>query len=316
MARYALRRILYGLVVLAAIVIVVFSTLRLVPGSVVELRLADSASVTQEQIDELTDELGLNDPLPVQLGNWVGNAVQGDLGESFWTGEPVADEIAERLPRTLQLGSMAIVIGTLAGLPIGVISAVRQGRLTDQLLRLASVVGLSVPNFFLGLLFVVYLGIWFNWSPPLLYSDFIDDPWANLQQTVLPALALSTALMASVARMVRSSMLENLSANFIRTVEAKGVSPFNVIYKHGLRNSFLSVFTLIGLQVGGVLGGTVLLESIFSIPGIGDLTFSAVTDRDYPVVVACVLIYGAIFVAVNLIVDLAYGVIDPRISHA
>jgi peptide/nickel transport system permease protein len=314
-AEYVLRRALYGVLVVALVTVFVFLTLRLITGDAVRLQLADAPGVSEEQVAALAAQLGLDQPLLTQLGTFVTDAARGDFGTSFQSQEPVTALIAERLPITLQLGVMAILVSVLAGIPLGLLSAVRQNSWLDQGLRVVSVAGISIPNFWLGLLLVTYLALWFGWSPPLVYRTPAEDLGSNLVHMALPAIALGVAGMAAIARMLRSSLLEVLRSPFVRTVRAKGASEARV-FTHAVRNSLVPVFTLVGLQVGAILGGTVILESIFGIPGMGMLIFESVQLRDYPVVLGCVVVYGAVFVLVNLVVDLLYGVIDPRIRYA
>jgi peptide/nickel transport system permease protein len=313
---YVVRRGLYGVLVVALVTVFVFLTLRLIPGDVVRLQLADAPGVSPEQIAQRAAQLGLDQPLLAQLWRFVADAATGDFGTSFQSGEPVTALIAERLPTTLQLGVMALVVSVVLGVPLGLLSAVRQNSWLDQGLRAVSVAGLSIPNFWLGLLLVTYLALWFSWSPPLVYRTPAEDLGSNLVHMALPAFALGVAGMAAIARMLRSSMLEVLRSPFIRTVRAKGAPERTVLFTHAVRNSLVPVFSLIGLQVGHILGGTVILESIFAIPGMGMLIFESVQLRDYPVVLGCVVVYGAVFILVNLVVDVLYGVIDPRIRYA
>jgi len=310
------RRAGYGIVVLALMLVFVFGVMRLVPGDAVELQLADAGAVSDEQIQAMKDELGLSDPMPVQLAKWTGNALQGDLGSSLWSGEPVTAMIGDRLPVTFELTFLAMLIAIAIGIPGGVFAAIRRGSWVDGTIRVGSVVGVSIPNFWLGLMLLTLLSLWFNWIPPLGYRALFDDPWTNLQQVILPALALGVAVSASLARLTRSAVLEVLQADFVRTVRAKGLPERAVVFKHALRNSLISVVTLVGLQIGALLGGTVILESIFSLPGMGSLIFEAVSRRDYPVIQAAVLVYGGTFIIVNILVDVAYGWIDPRVRPA
>jgi peptide/nickel transport system permease protein len=313
---YVVRRGLYGLLVVAHVTGFVFLTLRLIPGDVVRLQLADAPGVSPEQIAQRAAQLGLDQPLLTQLWRFLTDAARGDFGTSFQSGEPVTALIAERLPTTLQLGVMAVLVSILLGVPVGLLSAVRQNSWLDQGLRAVSVAGLSIPNFWLGLLLVTYLALWFSWSPPLVYRTPAEDLGSNLVHMALPAFALGVAGMAAIARMLRSSLLEVLRSPFIRTVRAKGAPEHTVLLTHAVRNSLVPVFSLVGLQVGHILGGTVILESIFAIPGMGMLIFESVQLRDYPVVLGCVVVYGAVFILVNLVVDVLYGVIDPRIRYA
>ena len=316
MIEYVVRRVLYGLLVIALVTVFVFLTLRLIPGDVVRLQLADAPGVTPEQIAARSAALGLDQPLFAQLFRFLGGAFTGDFGTSFQSNLPVTQMIGERLPITLQLGLMALVISILLGIPLGLLSAYKQNSWLDQSLRVVTVAGLSIPNFWLGLLLVTYLAIWFSWSPPLVYRTPAEDLASNLTQMALPALALGVAGMAGIARLLRSSLLEVMRSNFVRTVRAKGAPERTVLFTHAVRNSLIPVFSLIGVQVGAILGGTVILESIFAIPGMGSMIFESVRVRDYPVVLGCVVVFGAVFVTVNLVVDLLYGVIDPRIRYA
>lgn len=316
MIEYVVRRVLYGLLVIALVTVFVFLTLRLIPGDVVRLQLADAPGVTPEQIAARSAALGLDQPLFAQLFKFLGGAFTGDFGTSFQSNLPVTQMIGERLPITLQLGLMALVISILLGIPLGLLSAYKQNSWLDQSLRVVTVAGLSIPNFWLGLLLVTYLAIWFSWSPPLVYRTPAEDLASNLTQMALPALALGVAGMAGIARLLRSSLLEVMRSNFVRTVRAKGAPERTVLFTHAVRNSLIPVFSLIGVQVGAILGGTVILESIFAIPGMGSMIFESVRVRDYPVVLGCVVVFGAVFVTVNLVVDLLYGVIDPRIRYA
>ena len=315
MILYAGRRFLYGVAVLAMVAAMVFIALRLIPGDVVRLQLADSPGVTQEQVDQRAAELGLDQPVASQFVSFMAGVARGDLGDSFQDGSSVTQGILDRLPTTLELGLLAVLLGVLLGVPLGLLSAVRSNSLLDQAMRVLSVVGISVPNFWLALILITYLALWFGWSPPLVYASPGESLRQNLVHMALPAIALGAAAMASIARMLRSSMLEVLGSNFIRTVRARGASEWNVIFKHAGRNSLIPVFTLLGLQVGHILGGTVILESIFSIPGMGSHIFDAVQARDYPVVLGCVIFYGGIFIFVNLLVDVLYAAIDPRIRY-
>jgi peptide/nickel transport system permease protein len=312
---YIVRRIIYGLLMLLVMTVFTFVVMRLVPGDVVTLQLAQAGVVSEEQMAALKSEMGLDKPVWQQLLIWLKGALQGDLGNSLWSQQPVMDMIAKRLPVTLELVGLSVILSLLVGIPLGVVAAVKHGKWADQLIRVTAITGLSIPNFWLGLLIITFLSLWFGWIPPIAYRSFLEDPAVNLQKMILPALALAVTLSASTIRMTRSALLEVLHSDFIRTVRAKGASERIVIYKHALRNSLISVVTLVGLQIGILLGGTVVLEYIFSIPGMGSLIFETVSKRDYPVVQACVLIYGGMFILVNLLVDITYGWIDPRIRH-
>jgi peptide/nickel transport system permease protein len=315
MVGYAARRVLYGLLIIFLVTLFVFFTLRLVPGDPVRVALADAPGVTEAQIAQRTAELGLDRPVLRQLFSFLGNAVTGDLGKSFFTEQDVTEMIRQRLPATLELGAISLVLGIALGVPLGMLSALNPNSWLDQLLRVVSVSGISVPSFWIALMLVTYLALYLHWTPPLAYSTPLDDPSKNIRQMILPALALSAGTIASVARFLRSSLLEVLGSNYIRTVRAKGAGPRLVLFKHATRNSLIPVFTILGLQVGHILGGTVILESIFSIPGMGTLIAEGVRQRDYPVVTGAVIVFATVFIFVTILVDLLYGVIDPRVRY-
>lgn len=313
MLEMIIRRLGYGMLVLFLMIVFIFVIMRMVPGSAVELQLAEAGAVTPEQIAQKKAELGLDKSVPEQLASWLGNAVQGDLGTSLWSSRTVTSIVAERIPVTMELSLVSIALAIVIGIPVGVASAIKRNTWIDNVLRISSIVFLSIPNFWLGLLLITFFSLVMGWVPPLGYSGLFDDPVRNIQQIILPAIALGLSVSASISRMTRSSLLEVLHADFIRTVRAKGASERVVVFKHALRNSLIAVFTLIGLQIGALLGGTVILESIYSLPGMGSLVAQAVNQRDYPVVQAAVLFYGGVFILVNIMVDVAYGWIDPRI---
>lgn len=312
MIDYIVRRLIFGIFVLLIMTTFIFIIMRAVPGDVVTLQLANSGA-TPEQMAALKAEMGLDKSVFGQLIDWGKNALQGDLGSSLWSGKEVSQIILDRLPVTIQLALMAIVLAIIIGIPIGVISAVKQNTFIDHFLKVISIGGLSIPSFWLGLILLTVLSLSFNWIPPLGYQSFAENPIVNLQQMFLPAICLAITLSASIVRMTRSAVLEVLHSEFIRTVRAKGTKEAVVIFKHALRNSLISVITLIGLQIGYLLGGTVVLESIFALPGLGSLIFETVLVRDYPVVQSTVLVFGAMFLLVNLMVDVMYGWVDPRI---
>ena len=315
MIRYFLGRLVYGVVTLALVTVFVFVAITFIPSDAVDVMLADTGA-SEEQAAELRAELGLDRPVWAQLGGFVADAAQGDFGRSFYTGESVVDLFVARIPITLQLGALALGIGTILGLVLGIIAAVRRGTATDGAVRVTAVTFLSVPNFVLGLLLLTALGLWFAWSPPFVYRGPTEDFSSWAQQMVLPAIALGTASMAGITRMTRSSLLENLGSQFIRTVRAKGAGERLVLFKHAMRSSVIAVLTLIGVDLATVLGGTVILESMFSLPGTGQLVYQAVLDRDYPVVIACTIFYAALFIFTMIVIDLLYALIDPRIRAA
>ena len=310
MVEYIIRRVLSGILVLFLLSTVLFFVMRLVPGDVVRLQLADAGSVTPERMAEIESQLGLDKPALSQYGTWLGGVVTGDFGESLWERRPVSEMIRQRFPVTFELAMLSIIIA----IGIGVLTGV--GSATDNSLRVGSVVGLSIPNFFLALLMITFMSLMFNWVAPLGYKRPSEDLWVNLQQMAMPSIALGLGVAAAIARMTRSSMLEVLNADYIRTVRSKGAGESKINFKHALRNSMVPIITLIGLQFGALLGGTVILESIFNLPGIGSMVFRAVEQRDYPVIQAAGVLYGGIFVFVNIAVDVTYGWIDPRIRRS
>lgn len=316
MQRYIIRRLGYSFVSILGLTLLVFILLRAVPGDVVTILAgAEGAMLTEERMEEVREEFGLNRPLPVQYVAWLGDMAQGDFGASLFTGRPVLDSFWGRLPVTAQLGLFSLVISVVIAVPIGTISALKQDSVTDQSLRFASVLGLAVPNFWLGTIVVVFGSLWFGYSPPVRYISPLESPFENFMQFVVPAVVLGTALSASLVRMLRSSMLEVMRDDYIRTARAKGLSNYDVVAHHMMKNALIPVITLFGLQVGTVISGTVIIESIFNLPGMGRMLVGAITQRDYPVVQGLILAFGSAIIVVNLITDLMYGVLDPRISY-
>lgn len=306
------KRLLTGLLTLFLLATFLFFVMRAVPGDSVRAQLGEAA-VPEEQIELFTEELGLDEPAWRQYLTWLGGVVRGDFGDSFESREPVMDTILTRLPVTLELAFMSIAVAMVIGPITGMISAIRRGKPSDGFLRFAAVTGLSIPNFVLGALMIVYLSVWFNYSAPFPYQDFWENPWNNFQQIILPAIALGVSVGAATARMTRSSMLEVLGADYIRTVRAKGASEALINVRHAFRNSLIPILTLVGLQFGALLGGTVILETMFSLPGLGSQVFESVHARDYPMVQAAAIVFGAMFILVNILVDIAYSWIDPRV---
>lgn len=311
MLKLILRRTLYGFVILNLMTVLIFVVVRLVPGDPVRVRLADAA-VSEERIDEMTAEFGLDEPVWSQLASWYGGAIRGDFGTSFSTGQSVTDMVFSRIPLTLTLTALSVSIAVVLGIGAGVTSAIRRNGWVDNVVRFISVLSLSMPNFWIALLMLTISSVYFSWVPPLAYNGIFEDPWGTLQQMWMPAAALGAALGASIARLTRSSLLEVLGSDYIRTVRAKGAPERVVLYKHALRNSLIPVITLIGIQIGALLGGTVILEQIFSLPGLGREVFGAVQRLDFPVLQMGAIVYGTIFIVVNIVVDVSYGLVNPR----
>jgi peptide/nickel transport system permease protein len=315
MGRYVLKRLFFAAVVLFAVSVVVFVAVRLTPGDVCKIVL-NTPDVDKEQCDTIRGELGLDEPMVTQYFRYIGGIMTGDFGTAFISKRDVWSEIKTRIPLTVELTLLSTVFALVIAIPIGVISAVKQDSGIDYALRLLTVGWLSIPGFWLGTMLVVFPAKWWGYSPPVGYVDIWDDPLKNLEQLYLPAIALGLALSASLARVTRSSMLEVLRQDFIRTGRAKGLAERTVVVRHALRNALIPVTTLFALQVGVLFGGTVVLESIFSLPGLGSLTFGAVTVRDYPQIQGLVLFFAAALVFLNLIVDISYAWLDPRIRYA
>ncbi len=317
MHAYILRRLLALLPTLFVASVIVFVTVRLIPGDVIDLMLSQNdISAGKVGREQLMQTLGLDRPMPEQYLRWVGAILlHGDLGTSLWQGTPVTEMLIARLPVTLELGAMAMVIGLIVAMPIGVYSAIRQDGVGDYLGRSFSILLLAVPGFWLGTMVMVFPSIWWGWSPEVNYVQFTSDPLQNLKQMLVPAVVLGAALSAVTMRMTRTMMLEVLRQDYIRTAWAKGLNEPLVVMRHALRNALIPVVTLVGLQAPLLIGGAVITEQIFVIPGMGLLLLDAVTQRDYPVIAGVFLVVGVAVMVINLIVDLSYGLLDPRVRH-
>lgn len=310
---YAVKRLALAAPVLLLVTIGAFLLVRMVPGDVLIARIGESGSVTPAQLEALRTQLGLNDPLPIQFIDWFSGVLRGDLGESLWTRQPVWDQIARSLEPTILLGVLATLVGVLIAIPMGVISAVTRNSPIDYAARFVAIGGISLPDFWVGLMVIIALSRWFGYYTGGRYVSFFDDPLANLELLYLPALILGFRLSAATARITRSAMLEVLNADYVRTARSKGLQERTVVVRHALRNALIPIITVLGAQLGIVIGGTVIMESLFAIPGMGTLTLRAITTRDYPQLQANVLILAMFIVFVNIVVDLCYGYLDPRI---
>ena len=314
MARYLLRRLLALGPTLIGVSVLAFLFLRLVPGDAIAVRLGTSTVLTPQQMDELRAYLGLDRPLPLQYVGWLGALLKGDAGYSLRTGQPVVGEIASRLPVTMELALAAAVIALLIGLPLGILSALRPHTGLDFLARSLGLLGLSLPNFWLGTLIVLLLARYLRWMPNTGgYVGFTQDPGANLRFLLFPAVTLGVAMAAVVMRTTRSAMLDVLDADYVRTAHAKGLGASAVVGHHALRNSLIVIVTILGVQVGYLLSGAVVVEEIFSVPGLGRMLLTAINQRDYALVQGTVLVVAILFVATNTLVDVLYGWLDPRI---
>ena len=317
MFRYIAVRLLGAVPTLLGVSILTFLFIRLIPGDAIAARLGTSTALTSEQLASLRAYFGLDQPLPVQYWNWVSSLLRGDAGYSIRTGRPVFVEIAERLPATLELAAAAALIAILIGLPLGLLSAMRPRSRLDVAARVGGLVGLSLPSFWLGTLIIVLFSLYLRWLPNTGgYVDFARDPLTNLSLMMFPAVTLGVALAAATMRMTRSAMLDVLAADYVRTATAKGLPRQLVVRRHVLKNGLIVVVTLLGIQVGQLLGGAVVVEEIFSIPGIGRMLLTAIVQRDYALVQGGVLVIAVLFVIVNIVVDLLYGYLDPRIRLA
>jgi peptide/nickel transport system permease protein len=314
MQLYLARRLLLMVPTLLGVTIVVFSFVRMLPGDAVSMLLQDYNYAPDA--DAMRARLGLDRPIQVQYVEWLGGVLQGNLGTSLRSGEPVAKEISNRIPVTAELGVMAMLVGLLIALPVGVISAVRQDTGTDYAARSAAIGMLAIPGFWLGTLVITLPSIWWQWTPPLRYTRLWDDPGRNLSQMIIPAIILGIALSGTVMRLTRAQMLEVLRQDYIRTATAKGLNERAVVIRHALRNAFIPVLTLLGLEVAVVVGGAVVIESVFALPGIGRYLLEGIQYRDYPVIQAVNLIFATVIVLANLLVDLLYSAFDPRVRSA
>jgi peptide/nickel transport system permease protein len=314
MAGYILRRLGLMLPTLLGVAILSFFLLRVVPGDVVELRLrSGGGNVSAETVLQEKRRLGLDESLPQQFADWMGGLATGNLGISMWTGQPISKEIGTRIGLSLQVSVMAAIIAVIIAIPLGTLSALFRNTWVDYLIRFITMAGLAVPSFWLGMLIVMGLLWLFHWSPPVTYTPFWVDPMANLSQLIWPALAVGYRYAAVVARMVRSSVIEVMREDYIRTARSKGVVERRVVAHHAMRNALLPSITVVGLEFAFLIGGLVVTEQVFNLNGIGRLFVDAVTRSDFTLIQALVLLVAAMFAVVNLGVDLLYGVIDPRV---
>ncbi len=318
MQKYLLRRVVFAVPTFLGAVTLVFLIMRVVPGDVTAAIMGAQMDQegAQEMVQQLRDKLGLDDPLHVQYGRWLWGALRLDFGRSLYTGEIIMDEIKARYPITLNLMIMVIVVSTAIAIPSGLVAALKQDSWVDYALRIVSIGALSIPNFFIATLIILGLLIYFNWFTPVEYAPIWEDPWLNFRQLIFPALATGFRLSALGTRMTRSSMLEVLREDYIRTARAKGLRNSVVMNRHGLKNAILPVITLIGLEVIALFGGIVIIETVFRIPGIGRLLVESIFNRDYSTVQALVFIFAGVVVVVNILVDMLYAWIDPRIKYS
>ncbi len=315
MQQYILRRLILMIPTILVITLFTFGLLRIMPGDFIVAQMAEARGVDEEQMQIWRAELGLDEPAITQYVKWVGGVLTGDWGTSFWQNEPVTHVIGRALPISIELGLLAIIIGIIISLPVGVISAVRQDTWLDYLGRSISIAGISIPNFFLAILIIIYGARWFGFFPTQVYQNPLDDPIANLKQFLPGAFVLGAALSAQNMRMLRTTMLETLRADYVRTARAKGLRESGVIFRHAFRNALIPVVTLLGFQISVAIGGSVIVETVFGMNGIGRNYIAAVQQRDYPLVQGILLVLVSTTLLTNLLVDLSYSWLDPRIRY-
>ena len=315
MQAYILRRLAFSVPVLLLTSIIVFGLLHSVPGDVIVAKLADQGTVKKEDIELMKRQYGLDKPLPQQYFIWLGRILRGNLGISIYTEEEIQTSLRRSFPVTLELAVWAMLIAVLLGVPIGIISAVFRNTPGDYIGRVAAILGLSAPDFWVATMAITFLAIQFHWIPPVRYRPITQDPISNLQQFALPALVIGYRLSATIMRMTRSTLLEVLREDYVRTAHAKGLRERAVIFRHALKNAFLPVITVMGGQIAFLLGGAVIIEQIFVLPGMGRLAIQGLTFRDYPLVQTLVMVFATIVVFANLAVDVSYAWLDPRIRY-
>ena len=316
MIGYIIKRTLLLVPTLFGVSVGIFLMVRLLPGDIIDILLGGDITATEEVKQEAREQLGLTGSYPEQYWNWISGAVQGDFGDSLRNAEPVSAILRDSLPITLELVFLGLLFAVVVGVPLGVISAIRRDSARDYAARVAGLVGVSIPNFWLATLLLLFTSKVFGWVPPLTYVSPFDDPLENLSQFILPSLAISVFTLAIVMRMVRATMLEVLGQDYVRTARAKGVGKNKVVYRHALRNALIPVITIVGFEVGVLMSGAAIVEIIFGLPGVGNQLLQAIFNRDYPMIQATTLVIAVIFIGFNLIVDVLYGILDPRITAA
>lgn len=313
MLAYLIRRVIYAIITVMIVLIATFSIIRLLPGDVVTLMAHQNNYAVNEQV--LRHELGMDKSIPVQFKDWFGGVLHGDFGRSLWTKQTVASELRHRFPITAELGLMAVFFGVLLAVPVGILSAIRQDTIADYVARTAAIAFISLPSFWVATLILTFPLIWWKWSPPLTYVGW-SHPVSHITFYLAPAICLATALSGGVMRLTRTAMLDVVRQDYIRTAWSKGLRERSVLARHATKNAMIPVVTIVGLQVALIFGGTVILEQIFQVPGVGRFFYDAVINRDYPALQGVVFFIALIVVTTNLLVDLAYGFLDPRIRYA
>ena len=320
MRKYAAQRLALGIPTILGAALLIFAIMRIAPGDVATMIAIGGAEGEEEKsveaVELIREKLGLDQPLHMQFANWMWDLAHGDLGQSLWTRQPVKDLLVRRYPLTLQLSVMALLLSWLIAIPVGILTAVKQDTPLDYIPRFVSIIGLAIPNFWLGILTMTYLAAVLGWVPALTYSVPWRDPLENFSQLMLPAVVLGTALAALQTRMTRTTMLDVLREDYIRTANAKGLGSRAVLWRHALKNAAIPIITISGTQLGGLISGSLVTEVVFNLPGLGSATVDAVRLRDYPVIQTLVLFITVAHIIVNLGVDLLYGFLDPRIRYA
>jgi peptide/nickel transport system permease protein len=315
MHKYIIRRLLLAIPVLLLSSLIVFGLMRVMPGDALTALMAESGNVSERELQKLRKDLGLDLPYYEQYLIWLWQMVSLNPGYSIFTSEPIPVALKKSVPVTIELTLLAMILGLVIAIPVGVLSATRQDKPSDYVGRLVAISGLSLPDFWLGTLVITFAAIWFSWIPPLGYASVWASPWTNLQQFLLPAAVLGFRLSAATMRMTRSTLLEVLREDYVRTAWAKGLGERVIIYKHALKNALIPVVTIVGGQLGTLLAGTVIVETIFALPGMGRLTVEAILYRDYPIVQTNVMLVAGTLITLNLLVDLTYAWLDPRIHY-
>ncbi|MPZ98602.1 MAG: ABC transporter permease subunit [Dehalococcoidia bacterium] len=314
MTEYVVRRLLAMIPTFFIVSVIVFSMVRLIPGDVVDIMVENYQYADDKE--QLREQLGLNESVPVQYLTWVSGIVRGDFGESLWTGRTIMDELRYRLPLTLQLGVVSLALTVLIGIPIGILSAVKQDTAADYTARSFSILNLAIPDFWFATMVIVLPALWWQVNVSQGWVPFFENPFQSMGAILLPAIILGLSRSASVTRMTRAMMLEVLRQDYIRTAQSKGLGAFQVVSRHAVRNALIPVVTVLGLQVPAVLGGSIIMESIFNLPGTGRFMLDSIQQRDYPLLQATTMVFTVFVMFTNLMVDIAYGFLDPRIRYA
>ena len=319
MRDYVLRRLLLFVPTLFVVSVLIFGIMRVLPGDVALVILGGgeggSSGMSQSAADQLRESLGLKKPLIVQYTDWIGGLFTGDTQKSLRTHRPILAEMEARWPVTIELAFLSIFVSVMVGLPLGILSAIKQDSVMDYILRFVSIAGMVAPTFWTAILVLLVLGKYLRWIPPVVFASLLDDPWTNLQQMMPPSLVLGTFLAGSLSRMARSSMLEVLRQDYITTARSKGLRQRVVLYRHALKNALPPVVTLSGVQLAHVIGGVVVIETVFNLPGIGKMLFDSVMSRDFPVTQTVILFLVGAFLVLNLLIDILYARLDPRIRY-